>query len=310
MTEKIIILGSGPAGYTAAIYAARAGLKPLMIEGIEPGGQLMTTTDVDNYPGFPGGIQGPDLMLEMRKQAERFGTRIVAGNVAEVSVAKSPFKLRTDDTEYNTESLVISTGAAARWLGLKSEQELRGKGVSACATCDGFFFKGQDLIVAGGGDTAMEEALYLSGIAKSVTVVHRRDEFRASKAMQDRAKSTKNISFALDSVIEQINNVAAGKVTSVILKNVKTDKKSEKKCEGVFIAIGHKPNTDLFQGKLKLNKTGYIITNHDSTATSAEGVFAAGDVADHVYRQAVTAAGTGCMAALDAERWLRSKNKL
>ncbi|PIR16476.1 MAG: thioredoxin-disulfide reductase [Deltaproteobacteria bacterium CG11_big_fil_rev_8_21_14_0_20_49_13] len=308
MTEKLIILGSGPAGYTAAIYAARSGLEPLLVEGVQPGGQLTITTDVDNYPGFPKGIQGPDLMIAMREQAERFGTRISSGNVIKVELKKRPFKLSTEDKSHECETLIVATGATARWIGLESEQKLRGKGVSACATCDGFFFKNRRVVVVGGGDTALEEALYLANFAGSVDMVHRRDEFRASKAMQERVKNNKKITVIWDSVVEDINDVSKNKVTSVVLKNVKDNKLKEHPCDGVFVAIGHEPNTVLFDGVLQRDEKGYLITRQGSTYTNIEGVFAAGDVADPVYRQAVTAAGSGCAAAIDAERWLQSKS--
>ncbi|MBI2341268.1 MAG: thioredoxin-disulfide reductase [Deltaproteobacteria bacterium] len=304
MAEKVIILGGGPAGFTAAIYSARAGLEPLLIEGISGGGQLMTTTDVDNFPGFAKGIQGPELVQAMREQVTRFGTRIVTADVGGAVLGKRPLELTGDGKNYFCDSLIIATGASARWLGLPSELALRGKGVSACATCDGFFFKNHDVVVIGGGDTAVEEATYLARIVKSVTVIHRRDKLRASNAMQQRAFSNNKISFVWDSVVSEIKDVSAGRVTEVEIKNLKTGDLSKKKCNGVFIAIGHMPNTSIFKGQLELDKNGYIITKKGSTATSVEGVFAAGDVSDPVYRQAVTAAGTGCMAALDVCRFL------
>jgi len=304
MAEKVIILGSGPAGYTAAIYAARAGLSPLLVEGLEPGGQLMITTDVDNYPGFPDGIKGPDLMTAMRRQAERFGTRITTGNVTAANLKKRPFKITADGNDFSCGALIVATGAAARWMGLPSEEALKGKGVSACATCDGFFFKGQDVVVVGGGDTALEEALYLANFTKSVVVVHRRDELRASKVMQDAAKKKPKISFIWDSIVTEIKDPSEGKVTGVVLKNVKSGGSQTIPCDGVFVAIGHEPNTAVFKNQLALDEKGYIITKPGSAKTSVDGVFAAGDAADHIYRQAVTAAGSGCMAALDAEKWL------
>ena len=304
MREQLIILGSGPAGYTAAVYAARAGIRTMLIEGRDPGGQLMITTEVENYPGFPKGIAGPDLMIAMREQTERFGVKIVAGAVSKIKLGKKEIKVETDERSFECEALIIATGATARWLGIPSESALRGKGVSACATCDGFFFKGRDVAVIGGGDTAIEEALYLSHMAKSVKLIHRRDRLRASAAMRERAEASSKISFVWNSVVSEIKDVSQGKVTSLVLKDVKSGKFSELPCEGVFVAIGHVPNTKVFEGHLKLDENGYIVVQPGSTRTSAEGVFAAGDVADPVYRQAVTAAGSGCMAAIDAERWL------
>lgn len=304
--RELIILGSGPAGLTAAIYAARANLKPLLIEGLQAGGQLMITTDVENYPAFPKGILGPQLIAEMRKQAERFGTEFVQGDVTAVDLQKKPFSLVVDEaTEYQTKTLIIATGASANLLGLFSEEKLMGHGVSACATCDGYFFKDKEVVVVGGGDTAMEEALFLTKFATRVTVIHRRDKFRASKIMQERAFKNKKIQFITDSVVEEILGSERGVVSGIRIRNVKTQAIQEKKCDGVFIAIGHSPNTQLFVGQLELDKRGYIIARN-GTATSVPGVFAAGDVQDHVYRQAVTAAGTGCMAAIDAERYLES----
>ncbi len=304
MPEKIIILGSGPAGLTAAIYLARAGLEPLIIEGGEPGGQLMITNGVENFPGFPKGVMGPDLMAAIREQAERFGTRFAVGTVDKAELKKRPFNLSAGGASYECSALIVATGATARWLGLKSETALRGKGVSACATCDGFFFKGQDVVVAGGGDTALEEALHLSHFAKSVKIVHRRDELRASKIMQDKARVDPKISFIWNSVVEDIKDAAKGKVTSVVVKNVQDGKQSSLACDGVFVAIGFEPNTAIFKKQLELDKGGYIIVKGGSTQTSVEGVFAAGDVCDPVYRQAVTAAGSGCMAALEVEKYL------
>lgn len=304
MSRKVIILGSGCAGCTAAIYAARADLKPLMIEGLQPGGQLAITTDVENYPGFPKGIQGPELTNLMKEQAVRFGTEIVQGDITKVDLKKRPFKIWIDSQVYETQTLIIATGASAQWLGLESERKLIGKGVSACAVCDAFFFKDQHVVVVGGGDTAMEEATFLTKFASKVTVVHRRNELRASKIMQKRAFENKKIEFIWDTVVEEVYDVAKGKVTGVRLKNVKTDEKKDFVCEGLFLAIGHKPNTALFKGQLALNEKGYIQTKLPAMATGVAGVFACGDAQDYLYRQAVTAAGTGCIAAIDAERFL------
>jgi thioredoxin reductase (NADPH) len=306
--HKLVIIGSGPAGHTAAVYAARANLKPVMIEGLVrggvAGGQLMITTEVENYPGFPDGIKGPELMEFFKKQSERFGTEIISADVERVEFDQRPFKLHTDSATIEADAVIIATGARARWLDLPSEQKLQNRGVSACATCDGYFFRNQDVAVVGGGDTAMEEANYLAGLCKSVTVVHRRAELRASKIMADRALKNPKIKFIWDSAVVEVHDVAANKVTGVTIENLKTGAKSLLPVDGLFIAIGHTPNTDLFEGKLKLDENGYIATTPGTTRTSVEGVFAAGDVQDHVYRQAVTAAGTGCMAAIEAERWL------
>lgn len=304
MKKKVVILGSGCAGCTAALYAARAELKPLMIEGVQPGGQLTITSDVENYPGFPKGILGPELMNLMKEQSVRFGTEIIQGDVTKVDLKKRPFKIWINSSVYEAETLIIATGASAQWLGIESEQKLIGKGVSACATCDAFFFKNQDVVVVGGGDTAMEEATFLAKFAKKIMVVHRRDHLRASKIMQKRAMDNPKISFIWDSVVTEVFDVAKGKVTGVRLKNLKTQKNSDLACDGLFLAIGHKPNTATFEGQLKLNEKGYIITTPPTMATSVPGVFACGDVQDHIYRQAVTAAGTGCQAAMDAERFL------
>jgi thioredoxin reductase (NADPH) len=304
---RVIILGSGAAGFTAAIYAARANLEPLVIEGSQPGGQLTITTDVENYPGFPNGIMGPDLMEEFKKQAVRFGTETFFGEVTSVDLNKRPFLIIVGKESYTCDALIIATGATAKLLGLESEAKLMGHGVSACATCDGFFFKDKKLLVVGGGDTAMEEATFLTKFASDVSVVHRRDTLRASKIMQDRAVKNPKISFIWDSVVEKVyGDPKAGGVTGVRLKNLKTRESYDLKTDGLFIAIGHEPNTKLFVGQLELNSAGYIIT-HDGTKTSVTGVFACGDVQDYVYRQAVTAAGTGCMAAIDAERFLESQ---
>ncbi|HEU4986634.1 MAG TPA: thioredoxin-disulfide reductase [Rhizobiaceae bacterium] len=306
----VIIIGSGPAGYTAAIYAARAMLKPMLISGLEQGGQLMITTDVENYPGFADVIQGPWLMEQMRLQAEHVGTEMVNDVIVEADIESRPFRLKGDSgAEYTCDALIIATGAKAKWLGLPSEQTFMGFGVSACATCDGFFYRGKDVVVIGGGNTAVEEALYLSNLAKSVTVIHRRDEFRAERILQERLRQKDNIKVLWDTVVDEIIG-APGKppmppsVTGIRLQNVKTGQKSELPIDGVFVAIGHAPAVDLFVGKLKQKPSGYLWTAPDSTQTDVPGIFAAGDVTDEVYRQAVTAAGLGCMAALEAERYL------
>jgi thioredoxin reductase (NADPH) len=303
--ENVTIIGTGPAGLTAAIYSARANLNPLVIEGEQPGGQLTITSDVENYPGFAEPVMGPDLMVAFRKQSERFGTRFLTGNVLKVDLSKRPFTLTLGGgKEVKTQTLIISTGASAKWLGLESETKLRGKGVSACATCDGFFFRNQDVIVSGGGDTAMEEATFLTRFAKSVTVVHRRDKLRASKIMQEKAMKNPKIKFMWDSVIEEI--LGGDAVTGVRVRNSKTNQVVDVPASGFFVAIGHEPNTSVFRGQIHCDPSGYITVQPGTTRTNIPGVFAAGDVADHVYRQAVTAAGTGCMAAIDAERFLES----
>jgi thioredoxin reductase (NADPH) len=301
--QNVVIIGSGPAGYTAALYAARANLRPLVLKGIDAGGQLMLTTDVENYPGFPEGILGPELMELMEKQAARFDAELLHQAATRVDLSASPFGIWSGDEEFRARSVIVATGAKAKMLGVPGEKQLLGRGVSTCATCDGFFFRGQDLVVVGGGDSAMEEALFLTRFATKVAVVHRRDELRASKIMQQRAFENDKISFVWDSVVDEV--LGDGQVGGVRLRNVKTDERSELAAGGLFVAIGHVPNTQIFEGQLEMTE-GYIVVGEPTTATSVEGVFAAGDVVDFTYRQAITAAGMGCKAAMDAERYLET----
>jgi len=301
--REVVIIGSGPAGLTAALYSARANLAPLVIEGHEAGGQLMMTTLVENFPGYRDGIMGPDLMAEMRAQSEKFGAELIQANVSSVDLCSQPIVVTTSEAEYRTRTLIIATGASARLLGLPSERTLMGHGVSTCATCDGYFFRGQEIAVVGGGDSAMEEAVFLTRFASKVTLVHRRDTLRASKIMQDKARANAKIVWRLDSEVEDIKDTGQGEVTSMVLRHNKTGERTDVPVSGVFVAIGHTPNTSLFRGQLELDQNGYIVT-HDGAKTSVAGVFACGDVQDHIYRQAITAAGSGCMAAIDAEHYL------
>jgi len=301
--EKLVIVGSGPAGYTAALYASRANLAPLLFEGMQPGGQLTITTEVENYPGFPEGMMGPELMERFKAQAERFGTKLSATEVTRVDLSRRPFRLWSDDAEYTADAVIVATGASAKWLGIPSEKAYMGKGVSACATCDGFFFRNVEVAVVGGGDTAVEEATFLTKYATKVYLVHRRDELRASKVMQERARKNTKIEFVWNATVDEV--LGDGKsVTGLRLRSTKDGARRDLKVQGFFLAIGHEPNTKVFRGQLEMNDVGYLLVRSPSTRTSVDGVFAAGDVADPSYRQAVTAAGAGCAAAIDAERWL------
>jgi thioredoxin reductase (NADPH) len=301
--RNVVIIGSGPAGYTAALYTARANLSPLLVEGLQVGGQLSITTEVDNFPGFPQGVMGPELMESMKKQAARFGTEFLSALVTKVDFSVHPFRLYTDDQTIEAKTVIICSGASARMIGIESERKLVGYGVSTCATCDGYFFRGKEVVVVGGGDSAMEEATFLTKFAGKVTVIHRRDKLRASKIMQDRAFKNPKIEFIWDTVVDEIHDVETKNVTSVKLTNLKTKEVRDFKCAGVFVAIGHEPNTQIFKDQIEMDGNGYVLT-HDGTKTNVPGVFAAGDVQDHVYRQAISAAGSGCMSAIDAERYL------
>ena len=303
--REVIVIGGAAAGYTAALYAARANMEPLVIEGISWGGQLMITSDVENYPGYPEGVLGPEMMQDFRKQAERFGAEFLTDDVTKVDFSERPFRVWVGDDEYRAETVIVATGANARQLGLESERSLQGRGVSYCAVCDAAFFREKEVVVVGGGDSAMEEAIFLAKFASKVTLVHRRDAFRASQIMTDRARGTEKIEFVLDSVVEEV--LGDGVVTGVVVRNIKTDERTEIPADGLFVAIGHDPTTELFRGRLDMDESGYLLTKGKTSETNIEGVFAAGDVQDHVYRQAVTAAGSGCMAALDAERWLAAQ---
>jgi thioredoxin reductase (NADPH) len=305
--REVIVIGGGPAGYTAALYAARANLHPLVIEGFQWGGQLMITSEVENYPGYEEGVLGPQMMAEFRRQAERFGTEFITDDVTKVDFSERPFRVWVGDTEYQARAVIVATGATARQLGLASEQALHGRGVTYCATCDGAFYREREVVVVGGGDSAMEEALFLTKFASKVTIVHRRNEFRASQIMEDRARTNEKIEFMTPYVVDEVLGVETGKLTGVRLRNVETDEVVDYPADGLFVAIGHDPTTKLFLDQLDHDAAGYLVTNPRTTETNVPGVFAAGDVQDHTYRQAVTAAGTGCMAALDAERFLAAE---
>ena len=306
--RELIIIGGGPAGYTAALYAARADLSPLVIEGFAWGGQLMITSDVENYPGYPDGVLGPEMMSDFRRQAERFGAEFLTDDVTRVDFSERPFRVYVGDDEYRSEAVIVATGASARQLGLESEKNLQGRGVSYCAVCDASFFRDKEIVVVGGGDSAMEEASFLAKFASKVTIVHRRDEFRASKIMLDRARSNEKVEFITGAVVDEVLGAEAGHVRAVRIREVVSGATRELPADGLFVAIGHDPNTNLFLDQLDHDEAGYLVTQDGSTATNVDGVFAAGDVVDHVYRQAVTAAGMGCMAALDAERWLAARH--